>query len=433
MNLVMQQIMRDKATDALPGGVAGVLPDGVRQVMHGRAVPVGQSIRHANATQLQGALVDMRAHTLSVFAAYEAAGMLSVPLFDELNPPLWELGHIGWFQEWWIGRNQQRALGAVCDPAHIRPPSIQPLADQWYDSSTVPHRSRWQLPLLPPQACKAYLAVTLQQTLTLLSQAGNTDADLYFYRLMLLHEAMHLEAALYMAQSLNIPVATHLIAACAHSALATGKISIQNTPWTLGSDIQGFAFDNELGGYTVQLAAYQIDARPVTWAQYLAFVSATTRALPRYVRQHADGSFEAQYFGTWQALNMQASAVHISAFDAQAYCQWAGRRLPTEAEWECAAMTKGSGVQGSYAQVPYAQGPDFVWGDVWEWTSSPFAAYPGFKPHPYRDYSQPWFNTRPVLRGACVVTPPFMRNPKYRNYFLPERTDIYAGFRTCAK
>ena len=385
--------------------------------MHGSAVPVGQSIRHASATQLHGAFANMRAHTLSVFAAYETAGMLSVPLFDEMNPPLWELGHIGWFQEWWIGRNQQRSLGAECDPLHMRPPSIQPFADQWYDSSTVPHRSRWQLPLLPPQACKAYLAATLQQTLALLSQAGNTDADLYFYRLMLLHEAMHLEAALYMAQSLNIPIATHLIAACAYSTVVTGQISIQNRPWTLGSDNQGFAFDNELGGHTVQLAAYQIDTRPVTWAQYLAFVCATTRALPRYVRQHADGSYEAQHFGSWQALDMQASAVHISAFDAQAYCQWAGRRLPTEAEWECAAMISG---------------PDFAWGNVWEWTSSPFAPYPGFKPHPYRDYSQPWFNTRPVLRGACVVTHPYMRNPKYRNYFMPERTDIYAGFRTCA-
>jgi len=109
--------------------------------------------------------------------------------------------------------------------------------------------------------------------------------------------------------------------------------------------------------------------------------------------------------------------VHISLAEAQDYCAWAGRRLPTEAEWELAASS--------------SRDEDFKWGKVWEWTSSKFAPYPGFVAHPYLDYSEPWFGSRQVLRGACHATQPMMKNMKYRNYFTPERTDIYAGFRTC--
>jgi EgtB-related family protein len=133
--------------------------------------------------------------------------------------------------------------------------------------------------------------------------------------------------------------------------------------------------------------------------------------------------FEKQTFGVWKPLDLQATAVHLSLADAQDYCAWAGRRLPSEAEWELAASS-------SHAN---AASNKFQWGEVWEWTGSTFAAYPGFKAHPYLDYSAPWFGSRQVLRGACAATQTMMRNVKYRNYFTPERTDIYAGFRTCAK
>jgi EgtB-related family protein len=122
-------------------------------------------------------------------------------------------------------------------------------------------------------------------------------------------------------------------------------------------------------------------------------------------------------FGRWQALDLAAPAVHLSAHEAQAWCRWAGRRLPTEHEWTLAQRQLGA---------------DFAFGEVWEWTSSPFAPWPGFTAHPYRDYSAPWFDGRPVLKGGSFATQPFMKHPRYRNYFPAGRNDVFAGFRTCA-
>lgn len=387
--------------------------------------------RTADASRLASALREIRGRTLGVFDAYTAAGRLQVPQTSELNPPLWELGHIGWFQELWTSRNPTRDDGVRCDPAFARLPSVMSVSDSLYDSSAVAHDTRWNLPLPSIAATKDYLAATLQKTLSLLesdvSRADKTDDALYFYRLVLFHEAMHLEAAIYMAQALGVAVdvmlfsvpqnTTKSIATQAYFTPASTQISIKNMIWTLGSqkDNQksGFAFDNELGAHDINVAAFDIDSQAVRWRSYLQFVQATGHALPRYVRK-TDSGYEHRHFGHWQALDMQAAAVHLSWHDAQTYCAWAGRRLPTEAEWESAALTS-----------------KMTWGEVWEWTSSDFTPYPGFTAHPYRDYSEPWFHSRPVLRGACLATQPMMRNASYRNYFMADRTDIFAGFRTC--
>lgn len=392
---------------------------------HSPSLTQAQIIRTSDATTLASELVRVRRITLALFDAYEAAGALDVPRKDEFNPPLWELGHVGWFQQWWVGRNQQRTLGVACNPEHVRLPCPHLQAanhgDDWYNSSKVAHKTRWDLPMLGVVEAKNYLQATLDQTLQCLSLAGESDADLYFYRLVLLHEAMHIEAAVYMAQALEAPFklpkenTIDSVALCADSMPADGQFSLRNAVWELGSIGTGFAFDNELRGQRVQLKAFEIDAQPVRWAQYLPFVETTHRALPRYLRKTASGC-ERLHFGHWQALDMHASAVHLSWHDAQAYCTWAGRRLPTEAEWECAALSK----------------QNFAWGQVWEWTGSDFLPYEGFTAHPYQDYSEPWFGSRKVLRGACTATLQIIAHAKYRNYFTPERTDIYAGFRTCA-
>jgi gamma-glutamyl hercynylcysteine S-oxide synthase len=372
--------------------------------------------RRANAAQIALGLQDLRTKTLSVFDAYVAADRLTLPYADELNPPLWELGHLAWFQEFWIARNQQCDLGIHYDANRVRLPSVLVQADNWYNSSIVPHATRWHLPLLEPEACKDYLATTLNQTLALLTKTGESDEALYFYRLVMFHEAMHLEAAIYMAQAIGIKITPYLTANKAINTPDKHQFLHQKQTIHLGRQDSGFSFDNELTAHPIVVDAYEIDSRCVNWSEYLRFIDATGRSLPRYVRR-CDSGFEAQQFGAWKLLDLQTTAVHINFTEAQNYCAWAKRRLPTEAEWELTAST--------YPQV------DFAWGDVWEWTSSPFAPYPGFVAHPYEDYSEPWFGSRQVLRGACAATQPMMRNVKYRNYFTPERTDIYAGFRTC--
>ena len=373
--------------------------------------------RYANAAHIAAGLQSLRAQTLAMFDAYLAANQLTVPCSDELNPPLWELGHIGWFQEHWIGRNQQRHLGIRYDAEQTRLPSLLAESDSFYDSSHVPHATRWDLPLPDAKACKSYLTATLQQTLNWLQLAGESDNALYFYRLVLFHEAMHLEAATYMAQTLNTPIAIKSIAVKALKTKAIAKLISKNNDFLMGSLDAGFVFDNELGAHSVSIAAFEIDQRCVSWRDYLNFVEATHRHLPRYVRRTAQG-YEKLVFGLWEAIDFQAPAVHVNLVEAQDYCAWAGRRLPTEAEWELAASTLN---------------PDeFHWGEVWEWTATVFAPYSGFVAHPYQDYSEPWFGSRQVLRGACVATQPMMRNAKYRNYFAADRTDIFAGFRTCA-
>jgi gamma-glutamyl hercynylcysteine S-oxide synthase len=390
--------------------------------MHGKHnIESSTDWRKANKVHIAVGLQDLRAKTLAVFDAYAAADRLTVPHADELNPPLWELGHVAWFQEFWIGRNQQCELGIHYDANHARLPSILAEADSLYDSGKVSHASRWHLPLLAPETCKDYLAQTLQQTLDLLTQADDNDDALYFYRLVMFHEAMHLEAAIYMAQALGAVLNTpNLIATQAINTTTKCLFKYKKQTIQLGNPNTGFAFDNELGAHSVEVAEYGIDSRCVNWVEYLSFVEATARSLPRYVRR-SDLGFETQTFGVWTALDLQASAVHINLIDAQDYCAWAKRRLPTEAEWELAASIISS----------HTPSDEFQWGNVWEWTSSTFAPYPGFVAHPYLDYSAPWFGSRQVLRGACAATQPMMRNVKYRNYFMPERTDIYAGFRTC--
>lgn len=378
--------------------------------------------RHADRTTLTRALADARERTLALFTAFEHAlgPELRVPCTPELNLPLWELGHIGWFADWWIARNPQRDRGLQADPLETRSAPRQAArgvnADALYDSSSVAHDRRWQLCPPDAQATRTDLLASLEQTLELLRDAPDDDCGLYFFRLALFHEDMHAEAAVYMAQALGIdagpsalPVGTSLVEASTHTNVA----QVPATRWTLGWTGPGFAFDNELGAHAVDVAAFEIDTSPVTWGRYLPMVDAGLAAIPLYVRRTPAG-WQVQRFGIWQSLDLQDPACHLSALEAQAWCRWAGRRLPTEAEWEVAAHSA----------------PGFNWGMVWEWTSSPFTPFPGFTPHPYLDYSQPWFDGRPVLKGASAATHPRMRHPKYRNYFPAARNDIFAGFRS---
>ncbi|MEO8408797.1 MAG: SUMF1/EgtB/PvdO family nonheme iron enzyme, partial [Oxalobacteraceae bacterium] len=204
----------------------------------------------------------------------------------------------------------------------------------------------------------------------------------------------------------------------------------------LGSAPQtGFVFDNEKWAHPVPVPAFNIDATLVSNAQYSEFIadggyqkadfwSAAGRAwlmqqdrsAPRYWQR--DGhAWCTERFARLTALPAQQAVRHVTLFEAQAYCRWAGRRLPSESEWEYAAL---------------AGHPAFQWGGLWEWTGTPFAPYPGFVADAYQEYSAPWFGTHQALRGASFATRPRMRWPKFRNFYVPQRDDVFVGFRTCA-
>ncbi|MCW5632324.1 MAG: SUMF1/EgtB/PvdO family nonheme iron enzyme [Rubrivivax sp.] len=407
-----------------------------------REVPAGPAAlaaRGGTRAELARSLHDSRRDTLATFAACSRAlPGLRVPQRAELNPPLWELGHIGWFQEYWVGRNAARAHGHRADPEAARAPARRTNADALYNSSRVPHATRWSLPLPDAAATQADLQAQLEQTLRCLEEtpAGET---LYFHRLALLHEDMHHEAALYMAQGLGVPIEDERWQARALPE-PPPALDFAAGRWTLGTASprgDAFAFDNEIGRLDMELPAGRIDAQVVRWAEYLPFVddagytrrhlwseegwawrASLERGAPRYLRRAGGaGAWQQWRHGRWQPLDLREAACHLSRHEAEAWCRWAGRRLPGEAEWERAALVR----------------PDaFAWGEVWEWTGSPFAPYPGFEPHPYRDYSAPWFDGRPVLRGASFMTQPRMRHPRYRNFFAAHRDDVPAGFRSCA-
>ncbi len=418
-------------------------------------------MRGAGKEELSLALMDARNHTLYLFAQYQEAleaKHFVVPQLASVNPPLWELGHVGWFQEWWISRNLQRALGSRCSPSHTRLASIEPNADAWWDSSRVAHDTRWGLALPDVANIRAYLLDTLESTLDLLHKVGSNnekddknDDELYFYRLCLFHEDMHGEALAHTAQTLGLPLGKLLQTAFTPQPMAVREpLLIPATTWQMGSvPDAGFAFDNERPQHAVQVPEFEIDAQPVTWAQFVEFVddggydrselwqpsgwqwlqkisAEEGRRGPRYVDQIdvASGAVMQTRFG--KAMRMQGvqPAMHMTWYEADAWCRWAGRRLPFEVEWEVAAHT--------------ASRRGFRWGDVWEWTGSTFNPYPdndgnrSFKPDPYTDYSAPWFGSHKVLRGGSFATRARMKSPRYRNFYQPDRDDIFCGFRSCA-
>ena len=228
-------------------------------------------------------------------------------------------------------------------------------------------------------------------------------------QLAIFHEDMHAEAFHYTRQTLGYPEPVFEFHPVNHSK---DEIEIAGGPFMLGArPDSGFVFDNEKWAHEVEIAPFRISRSVVTNAQYLAYVE-SGGAAPRYWKKEG-GAWLQRRFERWLPLEPDEPMRHVSWNEAQAYCAWAKRRLPTEAEWECAS-----------SRLDHGQ--------VWEWTASTFNPYPGFVRDPYKEYSEPWFGTHKVLRGGSFAAPARLLRPTFRNFYMADRGDVFCGFRTCA-
>ena len=403
-------------------------------------------IRRTGKDLLSLALMDARNQSLRWAAALDAAAGGGAPRTATgagLNPPLWELGHLGWFQEHWIARNVQRRRGERCDATHPKLASILPQADALFDPANLP-RARGDAAALPdPQTIRQYLVDTLETTLELLDGTPDLDDDaLYFYRLALWREDACAERFAVQAQALGVD--TGLLLPLVTRA-PRAPLLFPATRWRLGSAPGGFVPDREKWAHEVPLPEFEIDTQAVNWAQYAEFVEdggyddrrhwaapgwdwvqAQGRRVPRYVDQMRQGVL-VRRFGRLVHAPLAQPAAHLSWYEADAWCRWAGRRLPGEAEWEAAA------IQGATRGLR--------WGDVREWTAGTLRPYPGFDSaapgQPRGDVARAAAaagaaGARRVQRGASFATPGRLRHAKARHAAAPQRDAAFCGFRSCA-
>ncbi len=409
-------------------------------------------------------LLDARERTLALYAHLDLS-RVAFPCIPIVNPALWELAHIAWFQEYWCLRRTQKG--------ELRP-SLLEGADALFDSGAVAHDDRWHLAYPSEPTLRRYMADTLDATLEAL--ARRPDDERYFFRLALLHEDMHGEALLMTLQTLALPMPS----VGATSAPANAESMRRDIAFAGGEFFQGtaphgaqFVFDNEKWAHRVRVAPFAMASLPVSQGEFRAFVedggyareplwtaegatwrASNARTAPLHWKRE-DGAWQVRRFDRWVALDPAAPMVHVTLHEARAYCRWARRRLPTETEWEFAARNGGADDRYPWGDVspagcgaldlrhdapsfsatepaPSRSGLRLMMGGVWEWTDSAFVPYPGFAADPYRDYSQPWFHTHQVLRGGSFATRGRLVHNRFRNFYLPARDDVFAGLRTCA-
>ena len=381
---------------------------------------VGSRARHFNRAETAAQMVRLRAY-LRDFVATLSDAQIAPPVLGALNPPLWEAAHVAWFAEWWCVRDAYNtADGETRADGH----SAWVDCDAFLNSNLIAHDARWQLPQLTRGATLDYLDRSLALTLAALDRADETDSGLYPFRLSMFHEAMHLEALAWAAQTLGwrkpawvreMPVELTNGDCVGFSDGKSGGALI----YEIAAPLTGFTFDNERGGARVEMTESMIDTAPVTNGNYLQYLlrqrsHGGSVTPPIYWRETAAG-WEQRRFDTWLPLAPDEPVIHVSAIEAEQYCAAHGRRLPTEAELHALA-TDGMAPLGN---------------TTWEWTATPFAPYPGFSADRYREYSAPWFDGKHrVLRGGSHATLDIMHHASYRNYFLPHRSDVFAGFRT---
>jgi iron(II)-dependent oxidoreductase len=450
-----------------------------------------------DARQLIAPVREFRDRLLSLVADLDDRQLIG-PRLAIVNPPLWEIGHVAWTQEFWVLRHVYGENPILKD------------GDRLYNSTDVAHDTRWELLLPNRDDTLRYMNEVLERCCErIYSKSQLTPEEFYFYWLTTFHEGMHAEALAYTRQTLGYPapVIQGERTAAVDGGARPGDVEIPGGKYLIGAtkDLP-FVFDNEKWAHEVRLKPFRIARAPVTNGEFLQFVeaggyrerrfwsgqgwqwleaggspqleksfakffnktlnepievSAFKERLdhPIYWKREANGRWLQRVYDQYLPLNENLPIVHVSWYEAEAYCNWSGRRLPTEAEWEVAASAESNDSQRQFPwsdQTPTAALANLDWraggivevgahaagdsafgcrqmlGNVWEWTASDFLPYPGFSADPYKEYSQPWFGTHKVLRGGCWATSSLLIRNIWRNFYTPDRRDVWAGFRTCA-
>jgi iron(II)-dependent oxidoreductase len=408
------------------------------------------------------ALVDARNRLHELVLDLDDAQWLG-PRLAIVNPIRWEIAHVAWFQERWVLRHARRRAPLRAD------------GDALYDSAKVAHDTRWDLPLPDRVATLNYMRQVLDRTL----EAAHDGREPYFHELALYHEDMHGEALAYTRQTLAYAEPTFQNRAAPQPAAGAwpGDVEVPGGELALGArrDATHFVFDNEKWAHPIGVRPFRIARAPVTNAEFADFVDGggyarddvwseegrawrmSTGARAPVYWQRVGTEWGVRRYDRVELLSPHQPVVFVCWYEAEAYCRWARRRLPTEAEWELAAgsfegrrfpwgdappttahanldaRAGGTVDVADHAAGDSPYGCRQMIGNVWEWTASRFAPYPGFVVDPYAEYSAPWFETlHMVLRGGCWATRARLLRNTWRNFYPPHRRDVFAGFRTCA-
>jgi iron(II)-dependent oxidoreductase len=351
--------------------------------------------------------------------ARERTLALVEPLDDEqlnrvyspiLSPLAWDLGHIANFEELWL----VQTIGGR-EPMHGE-------LGRFYDAIENPRRTRGELPILRDAELRSYLADVRERTLEVLDEvdlSAESDDPLlregFVYEMLLAHELQHNETMLQLLQLVGgyEPAGLDL----GPTPLSTGgpeMVAVEGGSHEIGAPARGFAYDNERSRHTIELGPFEIDRTPVSNAAYVQFMEETGAEPPLYWERDGGGWVLRTMAGRDPVIPAHP-VLHVSWHEADVFARWAGKRLPSEHEWEAAS----------------AELLDV--GQAWEWTSSDLLAYPGFEAFPYREYSEVFFgDTYKVLRGGSWATHPSVMRPSFRNWDLPERRQIFSGIR-CAR
>ena len=365
------------------------------------------------------------------------------PLSDEqlnrvytplLSPLSWDLGHIANFEELWLVQN---IAG--------REPMDGKLG-RLYDAIENPRAGRNELPILRGAELRAYMEEVRERTLEVLDGIELEGDPLleggFIYEMLLAHEHQHNETMLQLLQMVESYQPVERNAPVAAGGEGPEMVRVEGGEHEIGTDTSRFAYDNERPRHTMELESFLIDRTPVTNEAFARFVAETGAEPPRYWERDGDGGWVRTAMGVTQDLDPALPVIHVDFHQAEEYARWAGKRLPTEFEWEAAArgadadranldhLAFGCAPSGAHGDGATDCGAVQMLGDVWEWTSSDFEAYPGFETFPYPEYSEVFFGPEhKVLRGGSWATRRDVIRTTFRNWDLPERSQIFSGIR----